>query len=100
MVIIELPIALAPWLKNREAFEVGELVVGEGSRTGLILDKHPNDNNSDRSSCRSTESDRKALSKVIESPTVLGVGNTEALRGRHKNVYRQIMQKLWKLCRM
>ena len=58
----------------------------EGSRTGLTLDKHLNDNNSDRRPRRSTESNRKPLSKGIESPTVLDVGNTEALRGRHKNV--------------
>ena len=58
----------------------------EGSRTGLTLDQHLNDNNSDRRPCRSTESNRKPLSKGIESPTVLNVGKTEALRGRHKNV--------------
>ena len=56
--------------------------VVEGSRTGLTLDKHLNDNNSDRRPRRSTESNRKSLSKGIESPTVIDVGNTEALRGR------------------
>ena len=83
--MIESPIALAPWLKNREAFRRSGSVV-EGSRTGLRLDKHLNKNNSDRSPCRSTESNWKPLSKGIESPTVPDVGNTEALRGRHKNV--------------
>ena len=69
-----------------EAFRRSGRVVVEGSRTGLTLDQHLNDNNSDRRPCRSTESNRKPLSKGIESPTVLDVGNTKALRGRHKNV--------------
>ena len=60
--------------------------VVEGSRTGFRLDKHLNDNNSDQSPCRSTELNRKPLSKGIKSPTVLNVGNKEALCGRHKNV--------------
>ncbi len=83
--MIESPIARAPWLKNGEAFRRSGSVV-EGSRTGLTLDKHLNDNNSDRRPRRSTESNRKLLSKGIESPTVLDVGKTKALRGRHKNV--------------
>ena len=82
---MESPIALAPWLKNIEAFRRSGSVV-EGSRTGLTLDKHLDDNNSDRRPRRLTEPNRKPLSKGIESPTVLDVGNTEALRGRHKNV--------------
>ena len=60
--------------------------VVEGSRTCLTLDKHLNDNSSDRRPRCSTESNRKTLSKGIESSTVLDVGNTEALRGRHKNL--------------
>ena len=60
--------------------------VVEGSRTGLTLDKHLNDKNSDRRPRRFTESNRKALKKGIESPTVLDVGNTEALRGGRENV--------------
>ena len=83
--MMEPPIALAPWLKNREAFRRSGSVV-DGSRTGLTLDKQLNDKKSDRRPCRSTKSNRKPLKKGIESPTVLDVGNTEALRGRRENV--------------
>ena len=61
-------------------------MVVEGLCTGLTLDKHLNDNNSDQRPRRSNESNRKPLSKGIENPTVLGVGNTEALHGRQKNI--------------
>ena len=70
--MIEAPIALAPWLRKTEAFRRSGRVV-EGSRTGLTLDrhfdKHFNDNNSDRRPRCLTESNRKPLSKGIESPT-------------------------------
>ena len=84
--MIESLIALAPWLRNIDAFRKSGRVVVEESRTGFTLDQHLNDNNSDQRPYRSTKSNRKPLSKGIESPTVLNVGSTEALCGRHKNV--------------
>ena len=83
--MIEAPIGLAPWLRKIEAFGRSGRVV-EGSHTGLTLDKHLNDNNSDGRPRRLTESNQKPLSKGIESPTVLDVGNTKTLRRRQKNI--------------
>ena len=83
--VIESPIAHAPWLKNGEAFRRSGSMV-KGSCTGLTLDKHLNNNNSNRRSCRSIKSNWKPLSKGIENSIVLNVGNTEAFCGRHKNI--------------
>ncbi len=83
--MIESPIALAPWLKNRETFE------------GMVVwwkDHAPvSDSISTQTTTTATEvlvaqpnRTKSPCPKGIESPTILDVGNTEALRGRHQNV--------------
>ena len=61
-------------------------MVVEESHTGLTLDQHLNNNNSNQKPYRSTKSNWKPLSKNIESPIVFKVGNTKDFGKRHNNV--------------